>query len=464
MKIIKAQLKADLFPASRKGLGWLLGTGICFAVGFAAKGLLLNPLRFEASGGEWNGYLTNYFFPSLFSALTLWLWIVIQKTKELPPKTFLLWIMLFGLLFAGIAALSNPTIQDIYWSMLLTKGWVMSNLNPYLTTPNMLSGDPWLAPFLDFKDSPMIYGPLWVYLVAGAIYVGKSFAGSLFFIKLVMLAIFLCIGIVLRRIMHIHRLSPQMQNILLLLLAWNPFILQTLITDAHSDALILLSILVSYLFFKEKKYGASAGVLLVGGFAKYTSLFLLPIPLFYLLWKSTFSLREKAVRLGGIVLLALGMGILLYAPFGGFETVLGGGMRNALLELGSIPFSLFPTMAIATTLNFDTSAIRLLGLLVGIFLMCWYLKKDNSLLAYSFPFLGIFIFGTPWFLPWYTMWIFPLLLLIFSPLSIILVSSLLILTPTVISPLTGSYIVASIYIGWKLLSPHANAPAPRLTE
>ncbi|MBI2623361.1 MAG: hypothetical protein HYW65_02185 [Candidatus Liptonbacteria bacterium] len=441
--------------------GWLvlIGTGVAFGAILLAQQTLLNPFDFQIARQPlseeslaWASYLAHTFFPAVFASLLLWYWLVCARIGALPQKTVRVWIVVFFLIFSAIAVATSPTkSQDVYWNLLLAKGWVVEHLNPYLTAPDMLRGDPWFAPYINWTHLPMMYGPLWTYLIAGAVYVGQSLAASLFLMKLAAFASLLLSGYALWRIMALHRMADGAKNAVLLLLAWNPAVLQLLVMDAHNDFLIVPSILFSYLFFKQEKYAASALLLLLGGFVKYVPFFLLPIPLFYLLFRNNAPWLKKCAQFGGVLLGAAGLAALLYAPFGGISASIAAA-GNAVVP-GTTDASLFPTMALATTLGLELPAIRAMGILAGVFVLLWFVFRNKPLLAYTFPFLAIFIFGTPWFLPWYALWIFPLLALIFPVSLMLLLSVFLILIPSPFSPLTASYLFASLYIAWKLLFP-----------
>lgn len=457
-----------MHEASEKRSAWwqlflLVGTGVALAVTLLAQRFLLNPMDFQEAGGalspekiERAGYLAHFLFPSIFAAFVLWYGILLKRIGQIPPRIFLKLIIAFFFVFAAIAIVTHPTkSQDIYWNMLLAKGSVVHHLNPYLTTPDMLRGDPWFAPYLTWTHLPMMYGPLWTYLITGAVTLGQSLAASVFLVKLAALASLLLSGYALWRIMALHRMSDGAKNIVMLLLAWNPAVLQLLLMDVHNDFLIIPSILLSYFFFKQEKYAASALMLLLGGFVKYVPFFLLPIPLFYLLFRTNMPWLKKCAQFGGVLLGAAGLAALLYAPFGGITASIAAA-GDAILP-GTTDASLFPTMAIATTLGLELPAVRTTGLVIGIFVMLWFLLRSKPLLAYTLPLLAILIFGTPWVLPWYFLWILPLLMLFLPSFAIILLSVFLMLIPSPFSPLTASYLFASLYIAWKLLSPGKNA-------
>jgi glycosyltransferase involved in cell wall biosynthesis len=449
-----------LFPGFARALLFFLGTGIGFAGILIAQQMLLNPFDFQRAGGplspdteQWARYLAHILFPALSIALLLWYLIMLPRVRCIPPRLFLALTVASFFVFSAIAIATAPTeSQDIYWNLLLAKGAAVQGLNPYLTTPEMLRGDSWFAPYLNWTNLPMPHGPLWTLLITGLVSLGKTLAVSMLLVKLAALFFLLLSGWLLWNIAKLHAVPFERRNVLLFLLAWNPAVLQSLLTDAHNDFLVVPSILASYLFLKQERYAASALTLLLGGFVKYSPFFLLPIPLFYLLFRNTAPWRDRFLKIAGVALAGIFLTVLLYTPFGGAGTALGGGPANEIFTRGTHEYSLFPTFALATSLGLEIPAIRMVGGLGGMLFMAWFLFRRKPLLAYTHPFLVLFLFGTPWVLPWYFLWILPLLALSLSIPTFIFLSAFLASIPGLLTPLAASYLFASIYIGWKLLS------------
>lgn len=288
----------------------LLSIGTLITALFAIQKKVLTLADFgvvQQVPGWQNSLSENLMIPTL-GASVLCLAAISYNIKKFPWKIYLVLGLLFFMAISIVAIWTNPTrSQDLYWNLALGKAYAVHDLNPYVTSPQMLSSDPWTKPVLVWRNLPMTHGPLWTLLMAAIAKLGLSLQASIIATKMVMFSALSVSIILLWRIMDMHGFSKEKKAALLVFFAWNPFVIQNCLVDVHSDLLMMLSILSSYYFLMRKKYSLSIISLILGGFIKYTSLLLLPIPLFELISQKKTALKKKFSSLVIVALIGLAL-------------------------------------------------------------------------------------------------------------------------------------------------------------
>ncbi|MFA5076105.1 MAG: hypothetical protein WC480_01670 [Patescibacteria group bacterium] len=355
----------------------------------------------------------------LFSLGFICLGLFLKRLSKIPPQTFIFITLLVFIVLASIAVITPPTrSQDLYWNLLLAKGVSTYHLNPYSVAPNAFPADPLATLILDWFSLPMIYGPLWVLVLAGITAIFHSIPLMIISTKLLMLIALGLSGLALWKIMLIHNFSPAKRNIILILLAWNPFIWQNALIDAHNDTFILLSIIASYYFLLKKNYNLSIIVLIIGGFIKFITWPLIIIPLWQL-WQAQKNKPKVLINIALLFLLFVLLGVMLYLPFGSPWDNLQNLNREAQIRAAWVN-CLLPAAILYHYL--EPAQLRLIGLFLFLTTLIILVIRKKPLLAYVLPFIVFFIFGTPWFESWYLLWILPLLALISRPWLLIILT------------------------------------------
>jgi hypothetical protein len=231
------------------------------------------------------------------------------------------------------------------------------------------------------------------------------------------------------------------------LVAWNPFIIQTVLVDMHNDAFLLLTVLASCYFVLKKDFALSAVFLGFGAFIKYAPLLLLPIPCVYLIAEGRKRPLSTVCKFIGLALVGLSLFIVLYMPFGGFTRDVYSGIQKQFANIG-LPTQYLPgTTIVLEVFPMSFTSLYAWGLVLAITAEIACMARQKLLLAFTLPFLLIFFFASPWFQPWYVLWILPILALYLPPAALALLSVFLVLTPELFSPsgtalafLTGTFV------------------------
>src|SRR5262249_44020656 len=167
-------------------------------------------------------------------------------------------------------------------------------------------------------------GPLWEYASGAVAWVveyvfGLSNSHVAYIVGyrlMAMLLVGLCgllIGLIVRRA------SPEHTSAALLAWLWNPLLIITSAIGAHNDLLMVLMMVLAFWLFQRRAWVWGLLALILAGHVKLTALLILPIVGLWLLRQRGLlgALRDGAVAL----VLAVPLSWLLYAPFGGWDTL-----------------------------------------------------------------------------------------------------------------------------------------------
>ncbi len=341
-------------------------------------------------------------------------------SKKIPSHLFRSIVWSFTLLFLLLSIILGPlTSQDLYWNLLLGAGFSDFGFNPYYTTPEMITGHPWLAFIPEWQKLSMTHGPLWVLLVSAVTFVTTTLTSAVIVTKTI-LSFFMLIGFfAFDRILKELSFPESKKLFFLIVLLWNPLLYLSGIIDGHNDALLFAAHTVALLLVLRKKYSLSIGVLLLAGFVKYVSFLLLPIPIILAFrhdWK-------QGVRLALVSMILLLTGILLfYAPFGGFAIDMLTGITDEFDNRGAILVTGFPGAILASAFSLSGATLRMIGIGMMVALGGFFAWQKKPIAAFSWPIVLLFLVGTPWMMTWYLLWILPALVLVLSEWLIVATS------------------------------------------
>ncbi len=376
--------------------------------------------------------------------------LYLMRRKHLPWKFLIAIASGFFALALVIALVTEPTrSQDVYWNLYLVRGWTEYQMNPYITTPDMLPVDQFAGPVMEWKNLSMTHGPLWVWIVSLVTQFAQTITAGLVGIKLFNIAaLSVAIGFI-GKTLTLRGWNDGERAVAVILLLLNPLLIQMAVVDAHNDAWVMLSIAVSVYFFQRKQFAASSVALIAGALVKYVTVFVFPVPVVALL-ASTLTLRKKMQQLvwivvGGCLLLTV------YIPFG-LPWLLTSGLNNELTDRGSYNSSLLPTFVLHRLFGWDIAELRLFGISLALVVLSVLLIRRQFSQALFWPTLILLSVGNPWFQSWYLLWLVPL----FLPLGVatlpifILTISIVYLVPDVIYSIHTTIVVFIPLFVWLL--------------
>jgi len=264
------------------------------------------------------GQVTAFWVVSMASfALAVWQW----RRGRRPS---------WGLLLAGVAllhllALLVPPVasKDVYAYSFYGKVQTAYGANPYLSFPDQHPTDPWHS-FWSWRLTGPVYGPPFLLLLRlGAMAAGPSLLTWVVLCKLVLVAAELAAIWLLVRALRVAPGGPvgpgEDPRWPLLLLGWNPMVLQSIAMSAHVDALLLLVLAAAVLAHRRGRH-LLAFLALVGCFL--VKVYLGPLAALYAIWLAAGRprLRDRVAVVAGLGLLGAALTALAYLPYAGAGT------------------------------------------------------------------------------------------------------------------------------------------------
>jgi alpha-1,6-mannosyltransferase len=259
------------------------------------------------------GQVTAFWIVSMASfAVAVWQW----RRGRRPSWA----LLLAGVAVLHLLALLVPPVasKDVYAYSFYGKVQTDYGANPYLSFPDQHPSDPWHK-FWSWRLFGPVYGPPFLLLLRLlAMAAGPSLLSWVVLTKLVLVAAELAAIWLLVRALRVApgRSVAQGQDPRwpLLLIGWNPMVLQSIAMSAHVDALLLLVLAGAVLAHRRGRH-LLAFLLLVGCFL--VKVYMGPLAALYAIWLAAGrpTLRAKAATVAGLGLLGTVLTGLAYLPF-----------------------------------------------------------------------------------------------------------------------------------------------------
>lgn len=382
------------------------------------------------------------------------LWLALRNGMTIASRSFFWLVIAFSVGTAATALFTHPTrSEDIYHDLVLARAFSRENLNPYRTTPDDVSEDPWAYPVKVWRKIPMVYGPLWTLFLSAVARSTDSLGVALLTVKGLIVAGLAGAGVLFWDLMRREGYSRGRMIASLALVGLNPLLIQTAIVDVHADALILVALFASYCLFSRGYYGASGFTLVVGGLIKYVPWLILPLPIIYLL-KENVPLQRKIRKLMWWASAALGLMLLSYAPFGGITFQNASGLQFYFTSLGFESAGLPAAVLLAKVFSLTIMELAGVGAVLSVMVPWWCIRAKRPLLGYALPYGVYLACGTLWFQAWYILWILPFLYFLAPLGAVTFISALALLLYDVmpvfpLALLAG--MVALAFFAWRYL-------------
>ena len=300
-------------------VGLVVGIGVFLVVPLAPKFVGMHELPtnrdIHVEGKDQGGVTGFWLFSVAAFLLAVWRW----RRGGRPS-----WRLLVGGAVAlHLLALLVPPVasEDVYAYSFYGAVQRDYGTNPYLAFPAQHPLHPWF-PFWSWRAIGPVYGPPFLLMLRGvAVLAGPSLLAWVIWMKVLLVAAE-AVGIwalvrALRARGDTADGDPRSAGWPVLLLAWNPMVLQSIAMSAHVDALLLMLIGLAVLAHRRGRLGL-AFVLLCACFV--IKLYMGPLAALYGIW---LSVRRPAgrrlaefVRLGGIGVLVTVVAHLPYASAG----------------------------------------------------------------------------------------------------------------------------------------------------
>jgi hypothetical protein len=377
--------------------------------------------------GKDQGGVSGFWFLSVPSYLVaLWLW---RRGRRPSWRLLVLGAVLLHLLSLLVPPVAS---EDVYAYSFYGAVQRDYGINPYLAFPDQHPLHPWF-PFWSWRDVGPVYGaPFVVLLRLVAVLAGPSLLAWVLWMKVLLVA-FEAVGIwlLVRALTPLPRAGgalagpgpapgpldrpgpPHDRGWPVLLIAWNPMVLQSVAMSAHVDALLLMVFGGAVLAHIRGRHLA-AFVLLVAGFN--VKLYIGPVAALYGFWIAAGRPRGQRIatvlRLGGLGTAITAVACLPFASAGWrlASSVLDVGGHYSSGSIGNFVRRLLPVLleplgvspTAANGIGDQTGRVLALGAVLVWFAFCAArvrARRDPLPLLATY-FLG-YLLLTPWVFYWH---------------------------------------------------------------
>ncbi len=272
------------------------------------------------------GLVTPFWVVSMASfAFAVWQW---RRGRRLS-----LGLLVAGAIALHLLALWVPPVasKDVYAYSFYGKVQTAYGANPYLSFPDQYAFDSW-HPFWSWRLTGPVYGPPFLLLLRlVAVLSGPSILAWVLWMKVLLVAAEL--GAVALLVHTLRRSPPRGQDPdprwPILLIAWNPMVLQAIAMSAHVDALLLLLVAVALVAHRGGRRFVAFLVLVVLFLFK---VYMGPLAALYGIWlaagKRPAAWAGTIARLGAI---GAALTALVYLPFASA----GGSLFGSAVDVSS---------------------------------------------------------------------------------------------------------------------------------
>jgi hypothetical protein len=291
--------------------GIAFGIGLFLVIPLAPKFLWLNAVP---TNHDWDvelkpqGLVTAFWVLSMGSfAAAVWQWRRGRRVS-LP-------VLAGGAILLTVLALLVPPVasKDVYAYSFYGKVQSFYHVNPYLSFPDQHPLDPW-HPFWSWRQTGPVYGPPFLLLLRGvAMLAGGSMVTWVVVMKLLLTMAELGAVALLVQILRRRGAGDAARGWPVLLIAWNPMVLQAIPMSAHVDSLLLLVLATALAaHFRGRRLLAFALLVVLFLFKVYLG----PLAALYGLWLA--AGRRPAAwawTIAPLGALAAGLTALAYLPY-----------------------------------------------------------------------------------------------------------------------------------------------------
>jgi alpha-1,6-mannosyltransferase len=230
--------------------------------------------------------------------------------------------LIAGAVLLQLLALLVPPVasKDVYAYSFYGKVQTAYGANPYLSFPDQHPFDLW-HPFWSWRLTGPVYGPPFLLLLRGLAAVsGESLLTWVILMKVLLTAAELGAVALLVVLLRRRRASTAAQGWPILLIGWNPMVLQAIPMSAHVDALLLLVLAAAVAaHYRGRRQLAFTLLVVLFLFKVYMG----PLAALYALWlaagKRPAAWAVTVARLGA---LGAGLTALAYLPYSSAGTKL----------------------------------------------------------------------------------------------------------------------------------------------
>lgn len=365
------------------------------------------------------------------------LYLACCRLIDETPRRWRVPIIIAGAVLLGFSylLLYPATSNDLFHYAMEARILWVHHANPFTVAPDAYEyTDPFypLYGYVVWGNLPSPYGPIWVLLGGLPLLFGH---GNPFWtyigFKLLALAFYALCAVLIFAI--VRMLRPGREYRATLLFAWNPLVLMYVAGNGANDIIMMAFALLALWLALREQWQLAFPTLMLATLVKFVIGLLFPLLFVYAILRLP---RERRWSLMTPLAIALGMALLLYAPFwAGTDTFYAlrfqanqftDSLPSLILHWLGNHFGFGSTAVVKASYNLDPIVIDLHALIVTktivytLFLCAygWILWRlwtrrtmlhPDDLVTSSFGIICAYLMlAVLWFQPWYLLWLIPL--------------------------------------------------------
>ena len=395
--------------------GLLLG-GLYLLFAFFFNSLGQNVAIAELTAKNTSRYLLAVFGLMLAYVTYFFLYQYFRLNPLTTTDRKIIWF--FAVIFAVIFIMTIPVMQDDFYHYIFEDAaLIRHHLNPYLTTPMQLPGEPtaWLS---YWRFLPSQHGPMRAVMMMPAAFLsGLEIVPAIFLYKVVIMLFLMASSLLLYRIAK--KINEQQAVFVLLMFSWSPLVLYETMISGGTDILMMFWFLLSLYLMLEKKYCWAVVAFALSVLVKYVTIILWPFWLVYAVSKMP-TARGKIMQIIKLMLIFVLTVIVCFLPFWrGPEIFSGISWVASVFNQNSFPslvVSLLSLFNISPSLVVVKIIFEMIFFVVYVYLFFKFIKTKNitteKTIMYSIVVMSAFLLLAKfWFFNKYLIWLLPLMFL-----------------------------------------------------
>lgn len=367
----------------------------------------------------------------LIATVTYIIWLIQKK----QTSSSFLDICKYAIPFLALALITYPQSSDIY--MYLHYGAMsLQKINPYLNNADTLISN--VSPFLHWGQTST-YGPVSLFFFGlSALAVPISPLLAVYIFKII------CVLVHALNAYLIWRLLTNAENRNLITLAYlvNPMLLNEQIANAHLDVLLANTLIVLIGCIYYQRYVLAILAIWVGFLVKTLPIIWLPLVVAFLCKQRRWKDLAASVLLSLLIIAVI---TYTFMPtVSAWRSLLNPGTGGATARSFHHAINLFLNFLPNVTVEIRESIISFLKYFAylswivyyaGTLIKSLFRKKDSEINLVSdigWTTLTLFLFATPWLMPWYPSILLPIAALSINSPHFVLTSLTFSLSPSII--------------------------------
>ncbi|MCL5795716.1 MAG: hypothetical protein M1338_05190 [Patescibacteria group bacterium] len=327
-------------------------------------------------------------------------------------------VWFFAVIFAVIFIFIIPVMQDDFYHYLFEDAvLVRYHLNPYLTTPMQLPGEPtgWLS---YWRFLPSQHGPMRAVMMLPAAFLsGLDIVLAIFLYKIIIMLFLLGSNFLFYLVAK--RINEQHSVFALLMFSWSPLILYETMISGGTDILMMFWFLLGLYLILEERYYWAIITFALSVLVKYVTIILWPFWLAYIISKKS-TIKGKVAQCLKLILIFMLTVVVCFLPFWrGPEIFTGISWVASVFNQNSFP-SLIVFLLSLVNINSSLIVVKIVFeitfLIFYLYLFIKFIKTKNitmeKTITYSFIVISAFLLLAKfWFFNKYLIWLLPLIFL-----------------------------------------------------